>query len=86
MGWRAPDLLASLPARRVRRALVTEDDLAPSGRCGSVRVYDHMARLVTLERSGCSPTFFSGVTTVNMREGEPYYGPPRSRSPSRPPC
>ena len=53
-----------------------EDEPAPGVRCSDMRVYDHMAQLVTLERSGYSPTFFSGVTAVDVRAGKPYFGDP----------
>lgn len=48
-----------------------EDAPAPGVRCSDVRVYDHMAQLVTLERSGYSPTFFSRVTSVGVQSGVP---------------
>ena len=50
---------------------VQEDAPASGVRCSDVRVYDHMAQLVTLERSGYSPTFFSRVTGVGVRSGVP---------------
>ena len=50
---------------------VQEDAPAPGVRCSDVRVYDHMAQLVTLERSGYSPTFFSRVTGVGVQSGVP---------------
>ena len=53
---------------------VQEDAPAPGVRCSDVRVYDHMAQLVTLERSGYSPTFFSRVTGVGVRSGVPEEG------------
>lgn len=50
---------------------VQEDAPAPGVRCNGMRVYDHMAQLVTIERSGYSPTFFSLATAMNVRAGLP---------------
>ena len=48
---------------------VQEDAPAPGVRCNEMRVYDHIAQLVTIERSGYSPTFFSAATAMGVRDG-----------------
>ncbi len=50
---------------------VQEDAPAPGVPCSHLPVYHHMAQLITLERSGYSPDFFSNVTTVAVRNGLP---------------
>jgi len=48
---------------------VQDDTPVSDGRCSRMRVYDHMAQLITVERSGYSPTFFSAATAMGVRDG-----------------
>jgi len=63
--------LQAVPRGDILVSAQEEDAPAPGVRCSVLRVYDHMAQLVTLERSGYSPTFFSRVTGVGVQSGVP---------------
>ena len=60
--------LQALPRGAVLGA-VLEQEPAPGVPCSPVRVYDQMAQLVTLERSGYNPGFFAAATPVVVRAG-----------------
>jgi hypothetical protein len=42
---------------------------APGAACTSLPIYDHIGQLVTIDRSGYAPDFFSWVSSVAVRDG-----------------
>lgn len=56
-----------------RGAVLTEvrelTDPRPGSRCTLLPVYEHVSSLITIDRSGYSPDFFSRVTSVAVRDG-----------------
>ena len=63
--------LQAIPRGAILVSAQEEDAPAPGVRCSDVRVYDHMAQLITVERSGYSLGFFAPATAVNIRSGQP---------------
>jgi len=63
--------LQAVPRGAILVSAQEEDAPASGVRCSDLRVYDHMAQLVTVERSGYSLGFFAPATAVNVRSGHP---------------
>ncbi len=63
--------LQDIPRGAILVSAQEENAPAPGVRCSDVRVYDHMAQLITLDRSGYSLGFFAPATAVNIRSGLP---------------
>ena len=63
--------LQAVPRGAILVSAQEESTPASGVRCSDVRVYDHMAQLVTVERSGYSLGFFAPATAVNIRIGLP---------------
>lgn len=56
--------LAGVPRGTVLTALLETEAPAPETRCTSILIYEHMAQLITIDRSGFSPSFFGFVTSI----------------------
>ncbi|HEY0205716.1 MAG TPA: hypothetical protein VGC15_16345 [Acetobacteraceae bacterium] len=63
--------LQAIPRGAILVSAQEQNAPAPGVRCSDLRVYDHMAQLVTVERSGYSLGFFAPATAVNVRSGLP---------------
>jgi hypothetical protein len=61
--------LAKLPQGAELTTVLERTDPAAGAACTALPIYDHMAQLVTIDRSGYAPDFFSHVTAVAVRGG-----------------
>jgi len=61
--------LQSLPRGAVVETVLERSAPEPGAKCTTLPIYNHIASLVTIERSGAAPDFFALVTSVNARGG-----------------
>jgi hypothetical protein len=63
------DALTTLPRGAELTTVLERSDPAPGGACTRLPIYEHIAQLVTIDRSGYAPDFFARVTSVAVRGG-----------------
>lgn len=63
------DALAVLPRGATLGTVQERTEPAPGFACTRLPIYEHMAQLVTIDRSGYASDFFARVTSVAVRNG-----------------
>jgi len=61
--------MQALPQGTVLTTVLETEEPAPEAACTDLPIFEHIAQLVTVERSGYSPDFFSRLTSVTVRPG-----------------
>jgi hypothetical protein len=65
------DALALLPRGADLTTVLERTEPAPDTACTSLPIYEHIAQLVTIDRSGYAPDFFAHITSIAVRGGRP---------------
>jgi hypothetical protein len=63
------DAMAALPRGAELTTVLERTEPTPGIACSRLPIYDHIAQLVTIDRSGFAPDFFANVTSVSVRDG-----------------
>ena len=63
------DALTTLPRGAELTTVLERSDPARGVACTTLPIYEHIAQLVTIDRSGYAPDFFARVTSVAVRGG-----------------
>jgi hypothetical protein len=63
------DAMAALPRGAELATVLERTEPRPGIACTTLPIYEHIAQLVTIDRSGYAPDFFANVTSVSVRDG-----------------
>ena len=65
------DALRALPRGAELTTVLERNEPRPGGTCTDLPIYLHIAQLITIDRSGYAPDFFSKATSVGPRGDQP---------------
>jgi hypothetical protein len=65
------DALRALPRGAELTTVLERSEPAPGAACTDLPIYDHIAQLITIDRSGYAPDFFARATSVTPRGDRP---------------